>query len=84
MSDYRTPSDIHPCLTYADASAAIEWLCRAFGFSKRLVVPGLDGTVRHSELSLGTGVVMVSSPGLGRQPPGQAGGPAASARLRRS
>ena len=78
MSDYRTPSDIHPCLTYADANAAIEWLCRAFGFTKRLVVSGPDGTVRHSELSLGTGVVMVSSPGPGQRPPGQAGGYAAT------
>lgn len=57
-----TPSDIHPCLTYDDAPAAIEWLCRAFGFRARLVVPGPDGTVLHSELSLGSGVVMVSSP----------------------
>ncbi len=61
-SDYRTPSDIHPCLTYDDAPAAIEWLCRVFGFEKRLVVPGPDGTIRHSELRLGSGVVMVSSP----------------------
>jgi uncharacterized glyoxalase superfamily protein PhnB len=63
-----TPSDIHPCLTYADAAAAIDWLCRVFGFEKRLVVPGENGTVVHSELSLGTGVVMVSSekPEMGR------------------
>jgi uncharacterized glyoxalase superfamily protein PhnB len=58
----RTPSDIHPCLTYDDAPAAIDWLCRAFGFRKRLVVPGPNNRVEHSELSLGTGVVMVSSP----------------------
>jgi uncharacterized glyoxalase superfamily protein PhnB len=63
MSSPRpSPSDIHPCLTYDDAPAAIEWLCRAFGFQKRLVVPGPDGRVMHSELSLGTGVIMVSSP----------------------
>lgn len=49
-------------LTYADASAAIDWLERAFGFRRRLVVPGAEGTVMHSELTFGTGVVMVSSP----------------------
>lgn len=59
---HGTSADIHPCLTYDDAGAAIEWLCRVFGFEKRLVVPGPDGTVTHSELSLGNGVVMVSSP----------------------
>jgi len=59
---YRTPSDIHPSLTYDDAAGAIEWLCRVFGFTKRLVVPGPNNRVEHSELSLCTGVVMVSSP----------------------
>lgn len=59
---YRSPSDIYPSLTYEDAPAAIEWLCRAFGFTKRLVVPGPSNSVMHSELSIGTGVVMVGSP----------------------
>lgn len=57
-----SPSDIYPSLTYQDAPAAIAWLCRAFGFRRRFVVPGEAGRVEHSELSLGTGVVMVSSP----------------------
>ena len=52
----------HPGLSFDDAPAAIDWLCRVFGFTKRLVVPGPDGTVVHSELSLGPGVIMVSSP----------------------
>lgn len=59
---YRSPSNIYPSLTYDDALAAIEWLCRAFGFTKRLVVPGPNNRVEHSELSLGTGVVMIGSP----------------------
>ncbi|HKY92663.1 MAG TPA: VOC family protein [Nevskiaceae bacterium] len=61
MSKSRTPSDIYPSVYYQDAPAAIEWLCRAFGFRKRLVVPGPDGGVAHSELSFGTGVIMVAS-----------------------
>jgi uncharacterized glyoxalase superfamily protein PhnB len=59
---YRSPSDIYPSLTYNDAPAAIEWLCMAFGFTKRFVVPGPDNRVEHSELSIGTGVVMIGSP----------------------
>ena len=62
MQDEPVPSNIYPALTYDDAPAAIAWLCRAFGFQKRLVVPGPDGSVRHSELSLGPGVIFVSSP----------------------
>ncbi len=42
-----TPSDIHPTLTYDDAKAAIDWLCRAFGFTLSFVVPGADTRVEH-------------------------------------
>jgi uncharacterized glyoxalase superfamily protein PhnB len=59
---YRSPSDIYPSLTYENALSAIDWLCNAFGFTKRFVVPGPENRVEHSELSLGTGVVMVGSP----------------------
>jgi len=54
-------SVFYPCLTYDDAPAAIEFLCRAFGFRRRLVVPGENGAVKHSELTFGDGVVMVGS-----------------------
>ena len=54
--------DIYPSLTYDDAPDAIEWLCRVFGFTQRLLVPKPDGGVLHSELSIGSGVIMVSSP----------------------
>ncbi len=69
-SDQGTAS-LFPSLSYDDARTAIEWLCKAFGFRKRLVVLGPDNTVVHSELSLGTGVIMVSStkPDQGRLSP---------------
>lgn len=62
MTTTATSGDVYPSLTYDDAMAAIDWLCRAFGFTRRLVVPGPDGRVEHSELSLGAAVIMVSSP----------------------
>jgi uncharacterized glyoxalase superfamily protein PhnB len=58
-----TPPDwprISPSLYYDDPRAAIEWLCRAFGFEVRLLVEGDGGRVDHSELVLGGGVIMVS------------------------
>jgi uncharacterized glyoxalase superfamily protein PhnB len=69
-------SDVYPSLTYDDAAAAIEWLCGAFGFTQRLVVPGDDGRIVHSELSFGNCVVMVSSPKaeFNRASPRQLGG----------
>jgi uncharacterized glyoxalase superfamily protein PhnB len=52
---------ITPGLLYHDATRAIEWLCAAFGFEKRLVVPGEVGTIAHAHLTLGNGGIMLSS-----------------------
>ena len=70
----QVTSNIYPSLSYDDAPAAIEFLCRAFGFQKRLVVPGPDGTVMHSELSYDSGVIMIgtSRPEENRVSPRQA------------
>ncbi|MGB8326343.1 MAG: VOC family protein [Steroidobacteraceae bacterium] len=56
-----TPTILYPSLFYDDAVVAIDWLCRAFGFRKRLVVPGAGDTVMHSELTFGPAVIMVAS-----------------------
>lgn len=52
---------IVPSLRYRDAPAAIEFLCEAFGFARHLVVPGYDGTIRHAQLTLGGGMIMLGS-----------------------
>lgn len=52
---------ITPGLLYHDAAAAIEWLCQAFGFRKRLVVPGAADRIAHAHLTLGNGGIMLSS-----------------------
>jgi len=57
----NTKSTVIPCLRYRDAQSAIEWLCRAFGFEKHLVVPGEGGTISHAELSFGNGMIMLGS-----------------------
>jgi uncharacterized glyoxalase superfamily protein PhnB len=61
MAANATACTFSPCLFYRDAPALIDWLERAFGFRKRLVVPGEGGSVAHAELSFGNGVVMVGS-----------------------
>ena len=50
-----------PVLRYRDAPAAIEWLCRTFGFEKHLVVQNEDGTIAHAQLSFGNGMIMLGS-----------------------
>lgn len=52
---------ISSALVYDDASAAIDWLARAFGFEVRLRVDGEDGQVRHAELVFGEGLIMLGS-----------------------
>jgi uncharacterized glyoxalase superfamily protein PhnB len=66
-------------LCYENAPAAIDWLCRAFGFEVRIKVEGEGGRIEHSELSLGDdGLIMVADVRLSKFPfrraPGQVGG----------
>src|SRR5438270_181994 len=51
-------------LSVANASAAIDWYCKAFGFEVRLRVEGEGGRIEHSELGFGGGLIM-----LGDNPP---------------
>ena len=54
-------ASIIPTLRYRDAPEMIDWLCKAFGFEKRLVVPGEDGTIAHAQVTYANGMVMVGS-----------------------
>jgi uncharacterized glyoxalase superfamily protein PhnB len=57
----KTRANVIPCLRYRNAPAAIEWLCRTFGFEKQLVVPNPDGSIAHAQLSFGNGMIMLGS-----------------------
>jgi uncharacterized glyoxalase superfamily protein PhnB len=59
---------ISVAIFYDDALAAIDWLCRAFGFEVRLKVLVADGRVEHSELVYGGGVIMVAPAGKSEDP----------------
>ncbi|MBS2017164.1 MAG: VOC family protein [Deltaproteobacteria bacterium] len=70
---------ISSSLYYEDANAAIDFLCRAFGFEVRLKIEGDEGRIEHSELVFGDAVVMVGSAGdpnksALRKAPSQLGG----------
>lgn len=51
---------ISSTLVYRDPRAAIDWLCRVFGFELRVLVEGENGEILHSELEFGEGLVGVS------------------------
>ena len=50
-----------PMLSYADAPAAIDFLCRAFGFEERSRMPMPDGRIGHAEVGYQDNVVMLAS-----------------------
>jgi len=52
---------ITPVLRYRDASAAADWLCKAFGFREHDRARELDGHVRYVSLRLGDSFVLVRS-----------------------
>jgi PhnB protein len=51
---------IVPYLAYSDASAAIAFLTRAFGFAERSRYPMADGRIGHAELEYQGDVVMLA------------------------
>jgi uncharacterized glyoxalase superfamily protein PhnB len=57
-------ADIHratlaSAVFYRDPWAALDWLERAFGFERSMVITNPDGSLGHSELRLGNGYLMV-------------------------
>jgi uncharacterized glyoxalase superfamily protein PhnB len=75
----NTTSTVITAMRYRDANDAIDWLCKAFGFEKHLVVPGENGTVAHAQLTLGNGMIMLGSArddefGRRVKPPRETGG----------
>jgi uncharacterized glyoxalase superfamily protein PhnB len=70
-------SKVFPTLRYQDAPAAIDWLVRAFGMEKQLVIPNPDGTIAHAQLKFGPDVIMLGSSkedALGLRSPRELGG----------
>lgn len=72
MADTSGWPRISAAVYYEEAGAAIDWLCRAFGFEVRLKVEGEGGSIEHSELTFGDGVIMVGSIGEKRERPERA------------
>jgi uncharacterized glyoxalase superfamily protein PhnB len=50
--------------------AMLDWLVRVFGFEVRLKVEGDGGSIVHSELTFGDGLIMVGALGKSSPPPG--------------
>jgi uncharacterized glyoxalase superfamily protein PhnB len=56
LNDIRA---VVPTMPYHNTVAMVEWLCDAFGFQRRFIVKGEDGTIKHAELTFGESMIMV-------------------------
>lgn len=60
-----TPSwaapDVIPAIRCEDAQASVEWLERAFGFERHMVVEGDGNRIDHAQMRVGSGMVMLGS-----------------------
>lgn len=59
MAGGQSGSALVSCLNYKDADAAVDWLCRAFGFTEHAVYRDDAGKVVHAELTFGNGMIMI-------------------------
>ena len=54
-------SDIVPMLTYENAVAAMDWLCRVFGFTEKTRWMDSEGKLSHGEIIMGKGMIMLAN-----------------------
>ncbi|MEP6683668.1 MAG: VOC family protein [Parafilimonas sp.] len=55
--------NIIPMLSYENGVAAIEWLCKAFGFEENKDIRMMEGhRLTHAELKLNDSIVMLATP----------------------
>lgn len=65
---------VNTYLAVANVNASIEFLERAFGFTRGVVLPGADGQPRYAEMRHGDSVVMLIPKGDGTAATGGAAG----------
>jgi uncharacterized glyoxalase superfamily protein PhnB len=57
---FRRPS-LGSGVFYLDPWAALDWLEKAFGFERSMVISDQDGRLAHAEMRFGDGYIMVGS-----------------------
>jgi uncharacterized glyoxalase superfamily protein PhnB len=61
MADgFKRPS-LSSSISYRDPKPMLDWLERAFGFERVMVIEDADGNLAHSEMRFGDGLIMVGS-----------------------
>ena len=61
MEDPFRRASFGSAVFYRDPRAALDWLEKAFGFERSMVITDKDGRLAHSEMKFGDGYLMVGS-----------------------
>lgn len=61
MEDLFRRSTFAAAVFYRDPFAALDWLEKAFGFERSMVITDKEGKLGHSEMKFGDGYIMVGS-----------------------
>lgn len=59
MSAIDVRPSVASALSYRDPKSMLDWLERAFGLERTMVITDADGAVVHSQMRFGNGLVMV-------------------------
>ena len=62
MEDQQQRPTFGTSLYYEDPFAALDWLEKAFGFERSMVIVDGEGKLAHSQMKFGDGYIMVGSP----------------------
>ena len=57
-ASFRRPS-LGTAVIYKDPFAALDWLEKAFGFERTMVIADAEGNLGHAEMKFGDGYIMV-------------------------
>jgi uncharacterized glyoxalase superfamily protein PhnB len=61
MADTNQRSTFAAALFYRNPFAALDWLEKAFGFERSMVITDANGNLAHAEMKFGDGYIMVGS-----------------------
>lgn len=60
MTEFKRNS-LTSAVCYHDPQAALDWLEKAFGFERAMVITDADGALAHAEMRHGDGLIMIGS-----------------------
>jgi uncharacterized glyoxalase superfamily protein PhnB len=61
MEDFFRRPSLGSGVFYRDPWAALDWLEKAFGFGRSMVISDKDGRLAHAEMTFGDGYLMIGS-----------------------